>query len=286
MSAIEELLEVMARLRDPAEGCAWDVQQNFSSISPYTIEEAYEVADAIERNDMADLCDELGDLLLQVVFHARMAEELGEFAFADVAKSIVDKMVRRHPHVFAPDDPLVSEENRSIQGEKPTFSSTDELKSAWEEQKSRERANKSGAGSAVSALDGVAMNLPALMRAAKIQKRAARVGFDWTTLAPVVAKVDEELIEVNEAIESGDANAIEDEVGDLLFAVVNLARHVKVDPEVALRQSTAKFSSRFREVETLARQRSIVMSSEPLAVLDELWDEVKDRQMAQPRLNL
>lgn len=270
MGDIRELLDVMSQLRDPATGCAWDVEQTFSTIAPYTLEEAYEVTDAIERNDMDDLRDELGDLLLQVVFHSRMAEEAGHFSFEDVVESIVEKMVRRHPHVFA-------------QGvEKPVHESTQSLKQAWETEKARERATKANTRDVTdSALDGVALNLPSLTRAAKIQKRAARVGFDWQEIPPVFDKIAEEVEEVREAIDTQQAAAISDEIGDLLFSVVNLARHCEVDPETALRHSTSKFSRRFQHVEAGANKRSLDLTEQPLTVLDALWDEAKSAD-AQP----
>ena len=280
MAKIEELLQVMVQLRDPESGCPWDIKQDFASIAPYTIEEAYEVADAIDRNQLGELRDELGDLLLQVVFHARMAEEIGEFSFEDVVQSIVDKMIRRHPHVFV-DDGV----------DKPVYSSTEELNRAWELQKSRERAsNKATDPSAVvspSALDGIALNLPSLVRAAKVQKRAARVGFDWQEIAPVVAKVHEELAELEQELqdvgtsESSDAeqavnhDRVEDELGDLLFAVVNLSRHADIDPEIALRKATDKFGKRFRLVEKQAQNQSLELSSLSLDALDELWESAK-----------
>ena len=219
------LVEIMARLRDPETGCPWDVEQDFASIAPYTIEEAYEVVDAIARDDMAELKDELGDLLLQVVFHARIAEEAGHFAIGDVVTAISDKMVRRHPHVFG-SDPRESGHAK------------------WEVIKAAERSAKPDA----SALAGVALALPALMRAEKIQKRAARTGFDWPDASGARAKIDEEVLEI-EAAE--DADALEDEFGDLLFAVVNWARHRGVDPEVALRRATGKFEGRFRAMEAM-----------------------------------
>ena len=256
---IDELLAVMARLRDPDAGCAWDLEQDFASIAPYTLEEAYEVVDAIERGDLEELRGELGDLLLQVVFHARMAEEAGAFGFDDVARSIVDKMVRRHPHVFGDareDDPAA-------------------LRRAWEAQKARERAARAARGGEPfppSALDGVARALPALVRAAKVQGRAARVGFDWPDAAPVYAKVAEELDEVRAAATPAE---IEDELGDLLFSAVNLARHLGADPETALRRASAKFERRFREVERLAARRGESLEALDLAGLDALWDEAK-----------
>jgi len=258
MSAIDRLLDVMRALRDPDTGCPWDQQQTFDTIAPYTIEEAYEVADAVARGDIADLCDELGDLQLQVVFQAQIAKEAGHFDFDDVCQAIVDKMERRHPHVFG---------DTRIQD-------SEELNQHWETIKAAERGAKQ-TGEVPSSLDGVAINLPALTRAQKIQKRAARVGFDWNDTAPVVDKVREELDEVLEALATKDANAVEDELGDLLFAVVNLARHVGTDAEIALRRATLKFEQRFRQVEELARERSLDMQEAELKQLDELWDLVK-----------
>ena len=231
---IDELLDVMARLRDPAHGCPWDVEQTFRTIAPYTIEEAYEVAEAIERDDMAALQDELGDLLFQVVFHARMAEEAGAFAFDDVAGGIVGKMVRRHPHVF---------------GDKEVSDAAAQTVH-WEELKAAERETARNSSEPVSALDGVALGLPALLRALKLQKRAARVGFDWPSTLEVFEKFAEELAELQKEIDSnGDRERMTDEIGDLLFVLVNLARHLEVDPEGALRHANAKFERRFRAVE-------------------------------------
>src|SRR5918911_1095559 len=237
MAPIERLLRIMARLRDPQRGCPWDREQNFATIAPYTIEEAYEVADAIERADMAALKDELGDLLLQVVFHARMAEEAGHFGFDDVAAAIADKMVRRHPHVFG-DAEIASV---SAQNE------------AWEAHKAAERAAK---GEAASVVDGVAIALPALLRAAKISRRAARIGFDWPDAASVIDKIEEELDEIEDAIDDRAPPAVlEEEIGDLLFAAANLARKLDIEPETALRRATAKFERRFRRVDALAKER-------------------------------
>lgn len=262
MSPIEELIDVMRQLRDPKSGCAWDLKQTFASIAPYTIEEAYEVADAIERNDMPDLKDELGDLLLQVVFHAQMATEAGNFNFDDVANSIVEKLVRRHPHIFGDDELMTAED----------------VKANWDKIKAAERAAKPKRED-TSALAGVAKALPALMRAEKIQQRAADVGFDWAEPEPVWEKLQEEIGELNSVANSDAINdkqsAIEDELGDVLFTVVNLARHYKVDSEVAMKNATAKFEQRFREVEILAERRNIDMSDSPLSLLDALWDEVK-----------
>jgi MazG family protein len=258
IAALDELLAIMARLRDPERGCPWDREQNFTTIAPYTIEEAYEVADAIARGDMPALKDELGDLLFQVVFHARLAEEAGAFAFADVAAAIIDKMVRRHPHVFGTAE----------------IGSAAAQSAAWEEHKAAERAARAAtAGSRESVLDGVALALPALLRAAKIQSRAARLGFDWPAVPPVVEKVREEIAELEAELADGAApTRIEDEIGDLLFAAANLARKLEIDPETALRGATAKFERRFRRVEMLAAARGI---GRDLEALDALWDEVK-----------
>ncbi len=259
-TAAERLVEIMAKLRDPDGGCPWDLEQDFASIAPYTIEEAYEVADAIARDEMGQLTDELGDLLLQVVFHARMAEEKQLFDFAAVADGISDKMVRRHPHVFGDVD-IATSEAQTL---------------AWEDQKAEERAKRARAeGRELSALDGVALNLPALLRAQKLQARAARVGFDWPDAAPVYDKVDEELAEVRDAAAKGDVAALTDEIGDLLFSVVNLARHLNVDPEGALRAGNAKFERRFHRLETLASDRGVNLRTADLAALDALWDAAK-----------
>ncbi len=256
------LIGIMARLRDPEGGCPWDVEQDFRSIAPYTIEEAYEVAAAIEAEDLEGLKDELGDLLLQVVFHARMAEEAGAFNFADVAEVICDKMVRRHPHVFA-----------AVEVE-----SADAQTLAWEEQKARERAAE-GSGSDPSALSGVALALPALMRAEKLQKRAARVGFDWPEAAQVFDKIDEELLELHEEMAAGaEPDRLEDEIGDLIFAAVNLARHLKVDPEVALRRCNAKFERRFRAIEAALAVQGRKPQEESLEGLEALWQAAKSAE--------
>jgi len=251
---IDRLLAVMDRLRDRENGCPWDLEQSFATIAPYTIEEAYEVADAIERDDMAALKDELGDLLLQVVFHARMAEEAGHFGFEDVAAAIAEKMERRHPHVFG-DKVIVSAEAQS---------------EAWEAHKAAERE---AAGGAASALDGVALALPALLRAAKISRRATRIGFDWPDARAVVPKIAEEIAEI-EAELAGAARqaAMEEEVGDLLFAAANLARKLSVEPETALRRATTKFERRVRALEVLAKQRGI---GRDLDALETLWRQVK-----------
>lgn len=241
--AVERLLAIMARLRDPTRGCEWDVAQTWATIAPYTIEEAYEVADAIARNDAEDLKDELGDLLLQVVFHARIAEEAGAFAFTDVVAAISDKMERRHPHIFG-------DASHSP---------------GWEELKAAERRDTTQDD---SALAGVAAGLPALMRAVKLQKRAARTGFDWPDQTGAIAKIVEEIEEVKTASE----DQREDEIGDLLFAVVNWARHLGVDPEAALRSGNAKFERRFRAMEALGGEAFAALS---LADKEALWQQVK-----------
>ncbi|SCW46273.1 ATP diphosphatase [Sphingobium faniae] len=247
---IMPLATVMARLRDPDTGCPWDIQQDFASIAPYTIEEAYEVADAIERSDMPALCDELGDLLLQVVFHSRMAEQAGHFRLQDVIDGITAKMIRRHPHVFGG---TADGEDRHAQ---------------WESIKAAERAEKE---TDPSALASVAHAIPALLRAKKLQKRAARTGFDWPDITGVRAKIAEELAEVEAATSPQHQ---QEEVGDLLFAVVNLARHLKVDPEVALRAANAKFEQRFRQMEHRAGD---TFASLPLDAKEALWQRVKDQ---------
>jgi ATP diphosphatase len=246
IAPLDRLLAIMARLRDPETGCPWDVDQTFATIAPYTIEEAYEVADACERDDIPALKDELGDLLLQVVFHSRIAEEAGLFAFDDVADGIADKLIRRHPHVF---------------GDAPRGSGH----AQWEVIKAAERAKSDDQ----SALAGVARALPALMRAEKLQKRASRVGFDWPDASGPRAKIIEELAEVEAA---ADHDAQEDEIGDLLFAVVNFARHLKIDPEIALRRSNAKFERRFRKVEKLTEEQ---LAERSLEQLDALWERAK-----------
>lgn len=256
MSGMQRLLGIMAKLRDPERGCPWDKQQTFKSIAPYTVEEAYEVADAIEREDHAALREELGDLLLQVVYHARMAEEQGLFAFEDVASDIGDKLVARHPHVFG--DGQVKDAEHQTRD--------------WEAHKARERAGRSEAG----ALDGVAAGLPGLTRAEKLQKRAARVGFDWTELPPVFAKVREELAELEHEIESGATRErLEDELGDVLFAAANMARKLGVDPEQALRGTNRKFERRFQHMEARLRERGLQPEKVSLEEMDSYWDEAK-----------
>src|ERR1700731_1022673 len=258
MRALDRLLDIMARLRDPQCGCPWDREQDFSTIAPYTIEEAYEVADAIARGDTAALKDELGDLLFQVVFHARMAEEQSLFAFEDVAAAITHKMERRHPHVFG----SVKIDSKAAQAK------------AWEEHKAAERRDRTHAnGAAESVLDGVALALPALLRADKIQKRAARIGFDWPDARPVFDKLKEEIAELESELQKPpERRALEDEMGDILFTAANLARKLDIDPEAALRRATAKFERRFRRVETLAAERA---AGSDLDSLEALWQQVK-----------
>ena len=250
------LLDIMRQLRDPESGCPWDIEQTFSTIAPYTIEEAYEVSDAIQRQDMDDLKDELGDLLFQVVFHSRMAEEAGHFNFDDVAQAICDKMIRRHPHVFA-DASERSAESQTI---------------AWEEQKASERASK---GQDQSLLDDLPLALPALLRASKLTKRAARVGFDWPNAEAVFDKLDEELGELKDAIKEQDQDHIAEELGDLLFVISNLARKLKVDPEDALRSTNAKFETRFKFIEQRLDQQDRSPEEATLEEMEALWLEAK-----------
>ncbi len=249
----------MARLRQPEDGCAWDVKQDFTSLIPYVIEEAYEVVDAIERNDMDDLCTELGDLLLQVVFHAQIADELGHFTFEQVSEAICDKLIRRHPHVFAD----------------AVYNNDEERHQAWEQSKADERQEKNKTSARISVLDGVPASLPALLECEKIQDRAANFGFDWTTVNPVFDKVQEELEEVKEAWLSGDQAHIEEEIGDLLLVTVNLARHLKINPELALKHSTKKFSRRFQYIEQQVARTGRDLRDCQLAELDVYWDEAK-----------
>jgi nucleoside triphosphate diphosphatase len=254
--SIDDLLQIMARLRARDGGCPWDQEQTFATIAPYTIEEAYEVADAIERGNSAQLCDELGDLLFQVVFHARMAQEAGQFEFADVVAAICDKMTRRHPHVFA-DERIANSADQSR---------------AWEEHKKRERT----AGEATSALDGIALGLPALTRAAKVGTRAASVGFDWADWQGARAKIDEELGELDAIGPAPDRTAERHaELGDVLLAIVNLARHLGVDPESALRSSNVRFEQRFRHLEGRVRASGRRLQDVRAAEFDVLWNEAK-----------
>jgi ATP diphosphatase len=268
---LDRLIAIMERLRDRELGCPWDVEQTFASIAPYTIEEAYEVADAIQQGDLPALREELGDLLLQVVFHAQMAREAGAFDIEDVARAINEKMIARHPHVFG----VASIADAGAQTK------------AWEAQKAAERRDKAEAeGRAARALDGVPVALPALTRALKLQKRAARVGFDWPAadaLAEIKGKLQEELAEIEVEIEAGDRAAIESECGDLLFTCVNLLRHLHVDPETALRASNAKFERRFQAIEALLADAGVPdISQAGLARLESAWQEVKSAEREGP----
>ena len=258
---LPRLVEIMARLRDPERGCPWDIEQDFASIAPYTIEEAYEVADAIARGDLSDLRDELGDLLLQVVYHARMAEEAGAFALRDVIRGISDKMVRRHPHVFG-------DEDRDKTPEQQTRD--------WERLKAAEREVREARG----VLDGVAAGLPALTRAVKLQNRAARVGFDWPDAGAVLDKIAEETAELVEARDLADPDRIAEEYGDLLFVMANLARHLQIDPEAALRAANAKFTRRFGAIEAALAAEGRSPAQSDLAEMDALWNAAKAAEKA------
>jgi ATP diphosphatase len=255
---IARLIEIMAALRTPGSGCPWDLEQTFRTIAPYTLEEAYEVADAIARGDLADLKDELGDLLLQVAFHARMAEEQGAFDFGDVVETVTAKLVRRHPHVFA------DAEGRTVEA----------VEGLWERIKAEEKAGQGEAGPS-SALDGVPLALPALTRALKLQDKAGRVGFDWNDPRSVLAKIREEADEIEAELDSPDKAKAAAEVGDLLFAVVNLARHLGADPEDVLRQTNLKFERRFGSIERALAARGKTPKDASLAEMDALWDAAK-----------
>ena len=259
---IEALLDVMAKLRAPEGGCPWDVEQDFQSIAPYTIEEAYEVADAIERGDMAALKDELGDLLFQTVFHAQMAREAALFDFGDIAEAITDKMIRRHPHVFGAAD----------------FRSAEEQTAAWEAQKAEERAKKGADG----LLADVPAGLPGMTRAVKLQKRAGRVGFDWKNAEDVLDKIAEETAELQEAMQRGDQKDIEAEFGDLLFVLANLSRHLKVDPEAALRSANEKFIRRFGHIEKTLKENGRSAHDASLEEMEEIWNEAKALEKSAP----
>ena len=264
---VTRLLDIMRALRQPVTGCPWDVEQTFATIAPYTLEEAYEVADAAQRGDLVDLREELGDLLLQVVFHAQMADEQGAFDFGGVVEAITTKLIRRHPHVFGPKCDLTP----------------DEVKGQWDAIKAEEKAERAvrraAAGlpddSAKSALDGVPDALPALTRAEKLQTKASKVGFDWGAVGPVLDKIEEEIAETREALASGRAGRIEEEIGDLFFAMANLARHAKVDPEGALRRANAKFVRRFAHVEAGLAARGKRAEESTLEEMDALWDEAR-----------
>ena len=264
---IARLIEIMAALRTPGSGCPWDLEQTFATIAPYTIEEAYEVADAISRGDLDDLKDELGDLLLQVAFHARMAEEQGSFAFGDVVQAITEKLVRRHPHVF---------------GDKGGLS-TGEVNVQWDEIKAQEKAARVKAGKVPApgrdgALAGVSPGLPALARALKLQQKARKVGFDWNDPKAVLAKIREEADEIASELDSGQQDKVAGEIGDLLFAVVNLARHLDVDPETALRTTNLKFERRFAAIEDALVARGKTPREASLAEMDALWDDAKAKE--------
>ncbi|WP_395664664.1 nucleoside triphosphate pyrophosphohydrolase [Methylocella sp.] len=264
-SDVRRLLDIMAALRAPRSGCAWDLAQSFETIAPYTIEEAYEVADAVSRGDLSDLKDELGDLLLQVVFHARMAQEQDAFDFGDVVDAICAKMIRRHPHIFGDVKVL----------------SAQEIETQWARIKAEEKAARAGpAAREKGVLDGVALALPALTRAVKLQQKASGVGFDWNDPRAVLAKIREETDEIEAEIPSASADAMEDEIGDLLFAVANLARHLNVDPEAAARRANAKFMRRFRHIETELARRGLSPEQAGLAAMDALWDDAKAREKA------
>ncbi|MCZ4089473.1 nucleoside triphosphate pyrophosphohydrolase [Sinorhizobium psoraleae] len=270
---IERLLEIMAALRQPDTGCPWDIVQTFETIKPYTIEEAYEVADAIERHDMDDLCDELGDLLLQVVFHARMAEEAGEFSFGDVVEAVTRKMIRRHPHMFARSDADTPEA----------------VKLQWDEIKRVEKADRRQRrmrrglpqDADASHLGSVQRSFPALVEALKLQERAAKVGFDWSKPEPILDKIEEEITELRQALKDGDQRKVADELGDLIFAVVNIGRHVDTDPEMALRGTNTKFRRRFSHIEQELEAGGESLDAASLERMEELWQAAKaiERQL-------
>ncbi|OWV71124.1 nucleoside triphosphate hydrolase [Rhizobium sp. R634] len=264
---ISRLIEIMAALRHPETGCPWDIEQNFQTIKPYTIEEAYEVSDAIERGDMDDLCDELGDLLLQVVFHARMAEEAGEFSFGDVVNAITTKMIRRHPHVFA----------------RSEADTPDAVKIQWDEIKQaekRERAERRARRGITEDFEGgflgsVQRSFPALTEALKLQERAAKVGFDWSAPEPILDKIEEEIGELRVALREGDRAKVSDELGDLIFAVVNIGRHVKANPEQALRGTNTKFRRRFNHIEQVLDAEGETLEAASLERMEEIWQAAK-----------
>lgn len=267
---IARLIEIMERLRDPETGCPWDVEQDFATIKPYTIEEAYEVADAIERNDMGDLCEELGDLLLQVVFHARMAEEAGHFAFGDVVEAVTRKMIRRHPHVFA----------------RSEADTPDKVKVQWDEIKKQEKAERAerrarlGGDESFKAghLGSVPRAFPALMEALKLQEQAAKVGFDWSDPEPILDKIEEEIAEFRAALAKGDKAHISDELGDLIFAAANIGRHVKADPEDALRGTNTKFRRRFAYIEKALAEKGVSLEDASLDEMEALWQAAKGQE--------
>ncbi len=259
---LQRLIAIMAALRAPGTGCPWDLKQDFSTIAPYTIEEAYEVADAIARRDLDDLKDELGDLLLQVVFHARIAEEQGSFAFGDVVQAITEKLIRRHPHVFGDTAELTPEQVKGL---------WDKIKAQEKAERRLRRGQDDGAGT----LAGIPAGMPALTRALKLQQKASKVGFDWNDPKAVLAKIREEADELEAALAGMDTNAVADEIGDLFFALVNLARHVDVDPDAALRGTNAKFERRFAFIEAALSRLGRTPSEATLAEMDALWDQAK-----------
>jgi ATP diphosphatase len=270
---ISRLLEIMAQLRTPHSGCPWDLRQDFASIAPYTIEEAYEVADAIARSDFDDLRDELGDLLLQVVYHARMAEEQNAFSFGDVVEAITRKMIRRHPHVFADVDGRLT---------------PPDVKGAWDRIKAEEKAERAARrpredASHTSLLSGVKTGQPALARAMELQRKASTVGFDWNDPRAVLHKIREEADEIEAALDRSDANQLAEETGDLLFALVNLARHIGADPELALRRTNAKFERRFAYIERALAARGRSLDGASLEEMDALWNEAKEKEAYPPR---
>jgi ATP diphosphatase len=268
---IDRLLEIMAALRTPKTGCPWDLEQNFSTIAPYTLEEAYEVADAIARDDLTDLREELGDLLLQVVFHARMAQEQRAFDFGDVVQAITEKLIRRHPHVFGADVPG-AERSHTPQA----------VEGLWDRIKAEEKAARNG-GQSEGALSGVPVGLPALTRALKLQQKASKVGFDWNDPRAVLRKIREEADEIEAELDNGaaapaDTSAAAAEVGDLLFAAVNLVRHLRADPEALLRQTNRKFERRFASIERALAASGMTPQDASLAEMDALWDEAKAQE--------
>lgn len=264
---IERLIAIMAALRTPGSGCPWDLEQTFQSIAPYTIEEAYEVADAIQRSDVSDLRDELGDLLLQVVFHARMAEEAGAFDFGGVVEAITAKLIRRHPHVFGDMRELTPDQVKALWGQ---------IKAEEKRAKALERARTGApAMEAGGLLTDVPVGLPALTRAVKLQAKASTVGFDWNAPLAVLAKMQEEIIELKQEITSGNSSAVQGEIGDLLFAIANLARHLGVDPEAAMRSTNSKFERRFRYIEQALREQDRSLNDSSLEEMDALWNEAK-----------
>ncbi|RDJ12929.1 nucleoside triphosphate pyrophosphohydrolase [Rhizobium grahamii] len=270
---ISRLIEIMAALRNPETGCPWDIVQTFETIKPYTIEEAYEVSDAIERKDMDDLCEELGDLLLQVVFHARMAEEAGEFSFDDVVEAITRKMIRRHPHVFARSDADTPDAVKK---------QWDDIKQAEKRERAERRA-KRGVSEDFNAgfLGSVQRSFPALTEALKLQERAAKVGFDWSAPEPILDKIEEEIGELRVALAEGDQAKVSDELGDLIFAVVNIGRHVKADPEDSLRGTNTKFRRRFNHIETVLDAEGGTLEAASLERMEEIWQAAKaiERQL-------